>query len=202
MFVTGLAFAGEPLITLDYTGGYTVPRETKAPYLEIYEDGKIVARNPFSKDKPREGKMSKEALKKLVEEIRTKLVTPDAWPKDAPFISDASTTVIRVGKKNARQYALGFLARRYPRHQKIQALRAAAGRLDLIRNVTIVGGEKKAKALLATANKHLKKALPKAKPFPLSEMVAYSKGVNFRRYEKKRWITVGIVDGKVDVAKG
>ena len=43
--------------------GSTSPaRVSKDPYLQIHEDGTIRARNPFTKDKPQHGKLSKKEL--------------------------------------------------------------------------------------------------------------------------------------------
>jgi len=201
LILSTLAFAGEPVIVLDYTGGFRPPRKSKEPYLAIFADGKIRARNPFTKDKPREIKMSKEQVKKLLAELAPKIQQIKKWPGEGPAITDASTTVIRVGKKSAKQYALGFLAEQLPKHKQVQALWAARQRLDLIYNVTWVGGEKKAKAHLATANKALKKAWPKAKPFTFDEMAAYRASITFRRQEATRSIAVTLKDGKVHVDK-
>ncbi|MHC4955755.1 MAG: hypothetical protein ACYTGZ_18030 [Planctomycetota bacterium] len=195
------ALAADPVIVLDYTGGFTPSRVSKEPYLQIFEDGTIRARNPLTKDKPREDKMTKEAVKKLVAELAPKVKTPTKLPKDALQITDASTTVIRVGKKSAKQYALGFLATKLPKHKQVQALWAARNRLDLIYNVTMAGGEKMAKVHLAAANKALKKEWPKAKPFHLGEMSVYRDEVTFRRTEKKRSIAIKLVKGKVHVDK-
>lgn len=196
-----IAVAGDPVVTLDYTGGYSPPRVRKDPYLQIFEDGTILACNPFAKEKPREDKMTKEAVKKLMDELEPKLVELKKYPKGAPLITDASTTVIRVGKKTAKQYALGFLAKELPKNKEIQSLWSARRRLDLIYNVTMAGGEKKAKEHLETANKALKKEWPKAKPFTLDEMTAFRDTVTFRRQEDKRSIAITCKDGKVHVDK-
>jgi hypothetical protein len=140
------ALAGEPLITLDYVGGIRPARVSKDPYLAIYKDGTIRARNPLTKDKPRTDKMAKETVKKLVSELAPKVKTPKKLPKDVLQITDASTTVIRVGKKTAKQYALGFLAQKLPKHKQVQALWAARNRLDVIYNVTMAGGAKTARS--------------------------------------------------------
>lgn len=186
---------------LDYTGGFTPERLSKEPYLAIYEDGRVRVRNPFTKDKPREIKMSKEQVKKLLAELAPKIKQLKKWPADGPAITDASTTVIHIGKKSAKQYALGFLAEQLPKHKQVQALWSARQRLNLIYNVTWVGGEKKARAHLATANKALKKAWPKAKPFTFDEMSAYRSSITFRRQEAKRSIAITLKDGKVHVDK-
>ncbi|MHC4449107.1 MAG: hypothetical protein ACYS0E_03045 [Planctomycetota bacterium] len=201
LVLSTLALAGEPVIVLDYTGGFSPPRESKEPYLAIFADGRIRARNPYTKDKPREDKMSKEQVKELLAELAPKIKQLKKWPGKGPAITDASTTVIRVGKSSARQYALGFLAEQLPKHKQVQALWAARQRLNLIYNVTMVGGEKKAKAHLATANKALKKAWPKAKPFTVHEMAAYRASITFRRQDGKRSIAVTLKDGKVHVDK-
>ena len=194
--------AADPVITLDYSGGLTPERIRKEPYLAIYADGTIRACNPFTKDKPREDRMSKEAVKKLAAELAPKLQQLKKYPGKTPAIVDASTTEMRVGKKSAKQYALGYLAQQLPKNKQIQTLWSAQKRLDRIYNVTMVGGEKKAKKHLATANKALKKEWPKAKPFTFDEMAAFRWSVTFRRQEGKRWIVVTCKDGKVHVDKG
>jgi len=202
LLLSSLAFAGEPLITLDYTGGFTPPRIHKEPFLQIFEDGTIRARNPYTKDKPREDKMSKEAVKKLAEELAPKLQELKKYPADAPAITDAATTVMRVGKKTAKQYALGFLAKELPKNKEVQALWAARERLDRIYNVAMVGGEKQAEAILKTANEALKKAWPKAKPLTLDELTSYRESATFRRQDGKRWIVIQVKDGKATVETG
>ncbi|MHC4938662.1 MAG: hypothetical protein ACYTHK_06810 [Planctomycetota bacterium] len=189
-----------PVISLDYTGGWAPARISKEPFLAIHADGTICARNPYTKDKARLGTMPKKEVEALVRALSPKIVQLKKWPLKSP-ITDQRTTVLRVGEKSAKQYALGYLAEQLPKHKEVQGLWAARQRLQRIYNVTMVGGEKKAKAHLATANKALEKAWPKAKPFDLDEMSVYRETVTFRRQEKQRSIAVTLKDGKVHVDK-
>ena len=111
LLLAATAFGAEPVITLDYIGGYSPKRLSKEPYLQIFADGTIRARNPFRKEKTSIDKMSKDAVKQLVKELSPKIEAPKKWPGKLPPIVDAATTVIRVGKKEAKQYALGYAAK-------------------------------------------------------------------------------------------
>jgi hypothetical protein len=197
-----LALFSQPVITLDYEGGDASPRETVAPWLAVYADGRVVARMPHLPVPARETRLSRAAVRRLVLELRPKTRSPKLPAGFRLLVEDAPIVRIRVGARTAEQLALDLLARQLPDQEDVQRLQAAHRRLDALWKATMAGGEEEARALVERANRELKRRWPEAEPFGIRDMSVGRRWITLRRSEGRRWIAVTFRDGDLSVERG
>jgi hypothetical protein len=134
------------VIQLDYVGGYTPPRKTNDPYLQIRADGRVTLIDPFGKQKPVEATLTPEKVltfvKFAVEEKGLFAIDSAALEREIkaeakrlklPTVLDLPTTVITVRTAESvhtvRCYAPEFYAERLPNLKPVQDFQSVHKRL-------------------------------------------------------------------------
>lgn len=186
------------VISFDFKGGFT-PRRLKAePALSILADGTVQMPDRFGFSKDVSGKISQKELQALlrfaIEENKffsfdaakvKEKVKKASVGRPIARVADAPSSVIEIklaGKSHkASYYALGLAANQFKTVAELQQLFAIQKRLNVLMNLTRLGGEKGLKAALKHANDELKKKYPKAKPLTADDL----RSVNIRKDGKK-----------------
>lgn len=172
--------------SLDYAGGCTAPRRDLRPWVSILQDGTVLVPDNFGSGKTIKGKLAKSELRSLADLIMKKngfveiAARTDAEGRLAATakldIEDAADVVIHVHHMNKkatlRQLALDYALVKYPKNRDLLRLQAIASSLTRIRNITLLGGRRKADLLITTVNEKLESEHPGAEPFSLRHLVA------------------------------
>ncbi|MFO0825543.1 MAG: carboxypeptidase-like regulatory domain-containing protein [Gemmataceae bacterium] len=134
------------VVRLDYVGGYTPPRKTNDPYLEILADGRVTLTDPFGSKSTVRTKISHENLLNFVTfavkenhffeldsaAIR-QTIQAEVKKKKVPTVTDLPTTVITIRTADrsheVRCYAPDFYAGQLPDLKDLQRLEAVHRRL-------------------------------------------------------------------------
>lgn len=177
------ATAAEPVLTLDYQGGYTAPRQTPAPYVRLFADGRVEVPDRGGKGagwtmrlEPAETAALVALGRKVLDfdQARVEKQLAAAMGAVRQMIEDAADVVVTVavdGKRHvARFNALDYWAKRYPKIDELQRLQAVASRLDLLMHVARAGGRDVAARALALANRELRKKAPQARPLVAADL--------------------------------
>ncbi|MBA4186438.1 MAG: hypothetical protein C0467_00320 [Planctomycetaceae bacterium] len=134
------------VVRLDYVGGYTPPRKTNDPFLQIRADGRVTLIDPFGSRKPIDVKLDPEGVlafvKFAVEEkgffaidsaAMERTIKDEAKRRKLPTVLDMPTTVVTIrtadGVHEARCYAPDFYAEQIPTLKSVQDFQAVHKRL-------------------------------------------------------------------------
>lgn len=134
------------VVRLDYLGGYTPPRKTNDPYLEILADGRVTLTDPFGKRPTVRGRLTPtnllEFLAFAVSEngyfdldsgSMERSIQAELKRKKVPTITDMPTTVLTIrtaeGSREVRCYAPEFYAEHLPELKALQQFQAVHHRL-------------------------------------------------------------------------
>ncbi len=170
------------VISLDYRGGYTVPRIGDSPIMSILADGTITIPTTTAGQKALRGKLNERELQQLLDYIlrenrffeydenAVKAKLAAGGPRVA--VSDAMTVIIRVvadGKhKQVSIENLGVgMGQRIAEIEQMQAIKA---RLERIRSVVQLGGMQQVASWLRLINARLIAEHPEAKPLQLEHL--------------------------------
>ncbi|MCE9568082.1 MAG: carboxypeptidase-like regulatory domain-containing protein [Planctomycetes bacterium] len=134
------------VIRLDYVGGYTPPRKTANPYLEILADGRVTLTDPFGSKPTVRAKLTPANVLDFVAfavnenhffEMNStaieRAIQVEVKKKKLPTVTDLQTLVITVrsadGVHEVRCYAPQFYAEQLPDLKPLQQLQAIHHRL-------------------------------------------------------------------------
>jgi hypothetical protein len=177
------------ILRLDHRGGFSRPRTTSEPALEIRSDGTLRAPDLVGTSPPFVAKVPAEEVAALFDFVvrEQRFFDLDAAKIEAevratrkpddPVLSlvDASGTVVEAevaGRRHAVSLGAppGVLADLHPTVASLARLRAVVDRLENVHAVARAGGTKAAEALVGRGNAALTAEAPKAAPFRLSDL--------------------------------
>jgi hypothetical protein len=166
------------VVTLDFRGGYPLPRGNSRPRFTIFADGRIRVVDASGETSALETKMSVEELQELLrfviddhkffefdETIAVREVSEEAKKSGFQFsMADGISTVITIRtaerEHKAQFYALYDNVLAYPDARLLANLAAVEERLSHLKNVVEAGGIERVSAALKIANEHLRTAYP------------------------------------------
>jgi hypothetical protein len=166
------------IVTLDYRGGYGLPRQDSRPPLTIFADARVRVVDTAGKASPLETKMSAEELQDLLRfaiddhkffefdrTIANREVLVESKKSGFEFSTfDGVETVIRMRtaerEHEARFYALYDHIRAYPDAKLLANLAAVEERLLHLLKIVKAGGKDRVAEVLKAVNDYLKTAYP------------------------------------------
>ena len=177
--------AKEAVFIYDERNGFTPPRQNAAPVLTIRTDGTIEMPTLYGQGRDITGKFSQQELQDFLtfvieknkffefDEAKVRAEMKEARLKrEIPSVADAPDNIFEVRladrKHSVRQYAVGA-ASQYQEIEALQQLSAIQRRVNQLKSVTRVGGQKGIATLRKQANAALRKEYPEIKPFTKSE---------------------------------
>ena len=166
------------VVTLDFRGGYGLPRQDSRPPLTIFADARVRVVDTAGKVSPLETKISADELQDLLRfaiddhkffefdrAMAAHEVSEESKKTGFSFsASDGIETVIRIRtaerEHEARFYSLSTHARAYPDAKRVADLAAVDERLTHLLYIVKAGGRDRVAEVLKAANDYLETTYP------------------------------------------
>lgn len=170
-----------PVIVLEYKGGFTSPRKSDEPSLQVLAGGGVILDDPLGIRKRVETTIPPERVQELLryaldeqklDQFDPQKIREEIESKQGrglrPRVADAPTTEVRITADNrtivASWYALDVDARRYPDVPGLVGLSNLQRKLEALRREIYAGGQEGIQKALALVNEALKAKYPDVPP--------------------------------------